>query len=104
MLLFTVLGLLSVAQALPRDDHGVKKRDDTAVYTVYPKKFEDKDQAAAIDTLLKDLVEDQSEIRTTKMDGHTVFWTAPLTSNAAQRVEQDPNVRPTNSHQSSRIH
>ncbi|KAL8965704.1 MAG: hypothetical protein Q9183_003725, partial [Haloplaca sp. 2 TL-2023] len=78
--------------ALPRDDHGLEKRHDTAVYTVYPKESEDKDQAAAIDTLLKDLVEDQSEIRTTEMDGHTVFWTAPLTSDAAEKVEQDRNV------------
>ncbi|KAL8871482.1 MAG: hypothetical protein Q9174_002693 [Haloplaca sp. 1 TL-2023] len=82
------------AQGHPHDDHAVEKRDNTAVYTVYPKNLEANDQAAAIDSLLKGLVDDQSEIRTTEMDGHTVFWTAPLTSDAAEIVEQDPNVRP----------
>ncbi|KAL8688072.1 MAG: hypothetical protein Q9218_005924 [Villophora microphyllina] len=68
------------------------KRDDTANYGIFPKDNMNKDQAAAINSLLKTLVAHESDIYISKTDKRTFFFAAPLTSENAQKVHDDPNV------------
>ena len=67
-------------------------RDNTANYVVYPKDATNKDQATAINNLLEGLVSDKSKIYISNTDKVTLFLSAPLTSDNAQKVGSDSNV------------
>lgn len=66
--------------------------DDLANYVIYSKDSANKDQAAAITSLLNRLVIDNSKIHISDTDTLTLFWAVPLSSDNAQTVGRDPNV------------
>lgn len=97
-LLFAILScLLYVALSVPlegsaNDSHTDLKRDDTLRYVVYTKDNTNKDAAAAIHNLLKGFVTNEADIYVCDTDRRTYFFAAPLTSENAKKVEEDPNV------------
>lgn len=68
------------------------KREDTHNYVVYFKDSTNKDKTTAICNLLKGLVTDPNLISVHDSDLGVAFWSAPLTSNNAKKVEADSNV------------
>ena len=99
------LTLLAISSSLAFVAHGIPHprplidalalftRDDTANYVVYPKDTANKDQATSITTLLKDVVSDPDKIYVSDTSKGTFFWGVPLTSDNAQKVRADSNVR-----------
>lgn len=69
------------------------KRDNSANYVVYPKDSTNKEQAAAITALLKSILSDPTQIYISSTNIITAFWAVPLTSDNAQKVRADSNVR-----------
>ncbi|KAI4195353.1 MAG: hypothetical protein LQ350_007250 [Teloschistes chrysophthalmus] len=74
------------------DPSPTSKRDDTANYAVFPKDNTNKDQATAINNLLKTLVANEKDIYRSGSEKRTSFIAAPLTAENAKKVEDDPNV------------
>lgn len=70
----------------------VVRRDEIAGYGIFLKDNTDKGQATAVKNLLKTLVENENDIYVSDTDRRTLFIAAPLTSENAQKVRDDPNV------------
>ncbi|KAL9580839.1 MAG: hypothetical protein Q9212_004248 [Teloschistes hypoglaucus] len=68
------------------------KRGDTASYAVFPKDNTNKDQATAINDLLKTLVANEKDVYCSGSDKRASFIAAPLNAENAKKVEDDPNV------------
>jgi len=60
---------------------------------VYPKDTANKDQAKAINDVLKGVVSDATQIYVSYTDRGTFFWAAPLTDDSAKKVQGDENVK-----------
>lgn len=95
--LAVISSLSLIVQCTPSEGSAVEapaliERDDTANYVVYPKDSTNKDQATAINNLLKRLVSDQSNIYVSETNKVALFWSAPLTSSNAQQVGSNTNV------------
>ncbi len=97
-LLAVISSLVFVTHGMPHEGSAIDPlalvgRDDTANYVIYPKDTTNKDQATAIYNLLKGVVSDPTTIYVADTSKGTFFWSAPLTSDNAQKVEADSNVR-----------
>ncbi len=68
-------------------------RDDIAYYIVYPKDVNNQDQAKAIRTLVESV--NSGYVYTSSCDHGAItwFWGVSLTSENAEKVRADPNVR-----------
>lgn len=99
------LPLLAVISSLASQSHGMpqagsitdvgppsSKRDDISNYVVYSKDSNNKDQATAIGSLLKDVVSDPKSISVHDSDLGVAFWSVPLTPDNAKKVGADSNV------------
>lgn len=93
LLVFTAHGMSR--QGSLADAPALFGRDDIAYYVVYPKDTQNKDQATAIYTLLKGVVQDPKQIFSSTTDNGSQhwFWSVPMTSANAEKVKGNSNVR-----------
>ena len=69
------------------------RRDDTANYVVYPKDVNNQDQAKAIRTLVESVNSGYIYASSSDHGARIWFWGVSLTSENAEKVRADPNVR-----------
>ena len=71
-------------------------RDDTGNYVVFPKDVHNQDQAKAIQTLLESVNSGYLYASSCDHGAITWFWGVSLSSENAEKVRADPNVRMCN--------
>lgn len=81
------------ASSITDNDPSISKRDDTSYYVVFAKNSSNETQTTAITNLLESVVSDPKNVSVHGSDLGVAFWSAPLTSDNAEKVGADSNVR-----------
>ena len=83
---------------MPQQDSAVDAptlsgHDDAANYVIYPKDVDNQDQAKSIQTLVESVKPGHIYVSSSDHGAITWFWGVSLTSENAEKVRADPNVR-----------
>ena len=93
-----IFSLAFIVHGMPPQESAVDAptlsgRDDTANYVIYPKDVDNQDQAKAIQTLVESVKPGDIYVSSSDHGAITWFWGVSLTSENAEKVRADPNVR-----------